>query len=205
LNYLRHFDKVIIYNYYFEPQDNSADLVKRGFYLVGADRIAGARKLAKLLREHGHTTIALQDFKEESPLDAERTRVFRNQGFKLVNLMQETEDTHVPADMGMLLADRVKTAVRQEKITAACFFREDYAAYTIQHLQKMNIRVPQKVSVVSCHQMPATELFSPAITSLSIPIPKMVARIKSILQTRTQEHRFPFNPDLMEKETLARI
>jgi len=64
-NYLTNFEKVVFYNYVYRPNDNSADLIKRGFYLVGLDRLQGFRQMAQFLKSLGHTKVIIPDTDEK--------------------------------------------------------------------------------------------------------------------------------------------
>jgi len=201
LNYLANFDKVLIYNYHFGPGDNSAELIKRKFYLIGVERLAGYQKIARFFKKLGHQKIALiVDMKMNRGVAQKWLQIYQQQGLKPYQL--EIPPRGQLKERAQIAATKIQACLKKEKITGVNFLDDEYAAYTMMILRRMGIRIPQQLSIISYDGMPFTEFVTPALTTLAVPVKAMTQTIANIIQGKIEkEYYFSFPLKIIKRET----
>jgi LacI family transcriptional regulator len=193
LNYLDRFRKVIIYNYHFAPNDNSAELLIRGYYLIGVDRIASYKTLAGFIKQLGHQKVALPfNIIPSNIFDKACLEAFIQAGLQTIVVEKKTDTFYAPESILAGCAPELVSAVRKHGLTAACFLNDEYAAATLPGLVQNGLRIPQDLTVTGWNGLAFTKFLVPALTTMGVPVKAMVERMRSILQTKAtnQYNRF---------------
>jgi len=205
-NYLTHFETVVIYNYHFDESDNSQELTERGFHLVGVDRAEGCRRLAGFLRGLGHRVVALPDLNGHGGQGTLRVEHFTGEGLEIVRALPEGVRRGSPREMGAAFARGTIEAMRERGATCASLFGDEEAGQLLAHLARQGIKVPEELTVVGYDGLPLAEITSPPLTTLSVPVEKMVAGVEKLITGNGDEkRRHCFDLELIERATHAPV
>ena len=194
-NYITNFDTVVIYNYHFSPEDNSKELLKRGYNLVGIDRVGGYRQLAAFLYKLGHRCVVLPDIGSQEL----RSEIMQEAGIKTV--ISETKDAFDLSNSkrAQSIVKGVLGAIKKEKATAACLHSDELAGYLMKELQQQGVRIPDDLTVTGYDGLPIAEVFSPPLTTLSVPVEKMVGQVKNLLAGKSKGERHCYKMGLVKR------
>ena len=178
--------RTIVYNFPFNSPAGCDDLLGRGFALVGVDRLAHISRLARFLRRLGHRVIALPDVSRTGH------RIGYHEAF-------ESEGLVVAECPPPFRVDRFIKAMRQYKITAACFHGDNPASLAMSELRAAGVRVPEDLTVTGFDGL--SRQFNRDLTTLSIPTDKMVAKVQEIVAGTERELRHCFDMELIKGRT----
>lgn len=183
-NYLANM-RTIVYNFPFDSILGSEDLLGRGFGLVGVDRTANTVKLARFLKRLGHRVIALPD----------RARAGNNRYFEAFESAGLTVVDYTPP---FEAACFVK-AMREQGITAACFHGDSPACLALSELRAAGVRVPEDLTITGFDGL--SRQFNPELTTLSMPVAEMVAKVREIVAGTDSGLRHCFDLELIKGRT----
>ncbi len=184
----------IIYNFRFGLSPLQKELVEAGCYLVGIDRLKGDRVLARFLKGLGHTNIVLPDYREQDP--------FIKAGIHLVKMPNDRIGSSIPLrKKGTFFAEQVHKLFRAGKITAVCFHDDEVAGYAMADLIEMGVRIPEDLTVTGFDGLTVCEAFNVPLTTLSVPVPRLVKRVITIIHTHPDKHTYSSTPVLVKRKS----
>lgn len=203
LHYLSNLD-VVVYNFPFGNRGLEAQLLEQRFHLVGVDRGAGFDAVAHFLKKLGHRRVALPEVHD---LEQEhfRCRAFTDAGLLPVATLPGGLAIDDPAQLTEPMTEGLLEAVRNRRVTAACFYDDLVAGRVSGRLVARGVDIPRDLTVTGFDGMPYAEAFNPPLTTLSIPVDRMVRRVCDILDnTDRRQHRHRFKLELVERESHGR-
>lgn len=182
--YLAQFDKVVIYNHTPATPDIEGRMDDLGIHRIVIDRPAANRVAATFLAGLGHRTVALPDAEKITLKDLHRRDPadFVRAGIaNLVGLLEPGEECGVSLEWGKRYAERVATAIRDQKITAAWLYDDETAGYMLYYLAEKGIQVPRDLTLLGFDGLAIGEAFCPPLTTIAVPVDRMVERTRAIL------------------------
>lgn len=193
LNYLGRVTTVV-YNYHFGDPVFERELLGRGFYLVGVRRLTGDRVLGRFLSGLGHRRVV---FPDNEPRDHARRRVFTRDGLEVFPLAHP-DRARTPLAAGEFYAREILQAMRTRHVTAAVFHDDELAGHATVALQGLGVRIPRDLTVIGFDGLAIRAAFAVPLTTLGMPVAKMVERAKAILADPPTQHRHCLNLTLLE-------
>jgi len=194
--------RVVIYNYYFDYEGTADKLTEHGCHLVGVDRMGGFRRLVRLMKRLRHRVVALPGLDAGDQQTDVRERAFQEIGLAAVRTGRWAGD---PAShrRGRAAAAGIMRAMEAEDATAACFYDDEDAAFAMRGLKRKGVRVPEDLSVTGFDGMPFADALTPPLTTLRVPVERMVERVRAILgrEVKGAEHRV--KPELVRGASLG--
>jgi LacI family transcriptional regulator len=184
--YLAQFDRVIIYNHTPAAPDVEARMDDLGVHRIVIDRPAANRIAATFLAGLGHRIVALPDAEAGTLKDLHRRDPadFARAGIEqLIGLLDPGEECGVSADWGLRYADRLAKAIKEQGVTAAWLYDDETAGYLLYHLSERGIKVPADLTLLGFDGLPIGEAFCPPLTTIAVPVTKMVERVCTILDS----------------------
>jgi LacI family transcriptional regulator len=179
--------RTVICGYLFDSPLGEADLLKRGFCLVGVERVRHIRRMARFLLRLGHRTIALPTMAVTPPNANPSSEAFTGAGLDVVP---------VPIPFR---AEALIEAMRTRGVTAAYFHGDSAACLAIRGLRAAGVRIPDDLTVVGFDGMSAP--YDPDLTTLEMPVRGMVAQVRAIVEGRGVGERHCFALKLREGRT----
>jgi len=195
---------VVLYNYYFDDGGQTDELAARGCRLVGVDRMAGFRRLGRLMKRLGHRRVALPGREAGDGHGDVRERAFQEVGLSTVRTGRE-RNARTAAPPGRSMASGVARAMKSQGVTAACFYDDGDAAFAMRELSRKGVHIPAELSVTGFDGMPFADVLTPPLTTLRVPVPQMAQRVRDILSARNAETIHRFEPELIRGESLGRV
>ena len=178
--------RTIIYNFPFDSPLGEKDLLDHGVSLVGVDRTVHLNRLARLLKQLGHRVIVLPNATRGNG----NTRYY--EAFEKAGL--------VVADFPPSFSvDEMRKAMKEHGVTAACFHGDSPACLALSELRAAGIRVPEDLTVTGFDGM--SKSYNSDLTTLVIPIEKMVSKIQEIISGAEQKQRHCFDLELVKGRT----
>ena len=177
--------RTIIYNYPFDSPLGEKELLDRGIFLVGIDRLAQARRLARFLKRLGHCAIALPDARR-----AISPRYF--EAFETAGLT--VADFPPP-----FTVDGMVKAMKEPGVTAVCFHGDNSACLALCGLRAAGVRVPEDLTVTGFDGM--SRSFNPDLTTQAIPVEKMVGKVCELVKGADKVQRHCFDLELVKGRT----
>lgn len=189
---------VVLYNHRFDQPDWDRRLIAAGAYLVGVDRCASYGKQAQFLKRLGHRYIALPEAHPAHMHSAleEKVAQFRKHGMDVALTGPATLTTDSIPAMAVTLARRLLTAMETAPITAAVFQDDLVAGLAMAELIRKGVSVPGDLTVTGFDGLDITQLTTPPLTSLKIPVAAMVDCVLKILEKPPTSHRHCFDINL---------
>jgi len=178
--------RTIIYNYPFDSPHGEQELLDRGVALVGVDRLVHNRRLARLLKAAGHSTIVLPDVQLNVTTQS-YYEAFQSEGLTVADYSQ-------PFTVGGMLK-----AMKEQGATAVCFHGDSSASLALCELRAAGIRVPEDLTLTGFDG--TARAFNSDLTTLAIPVEKMVAKVRELIAGTEQEQRHCFDLELVEGRT----
>lgn len=180
----------VIYNYQFTDRDETDLLLANGFSLVGLDRKAAYRRMARLLGELGHREVLLGDVRNSDtsrPLEQAYIAAMESQGIRTTLLGGGAISIKSLALRGAACVRRAFAHGIPAGITAVCFRDDEVAVGALCALLEAGIRVPEDVTVVGMDGHPLCPYFRVPLTTLAVPVAKMVERTLEICANEKAE------------------
>ncbi len=199
-NYLSHVTPVI-YNYHFTSEKEARELLRKGYYLIGADRKSGHLKLARKLRELGHKRILLPD--ASSRLDS-RKEIFESQGLIVYSLPSLYPQDASPEKAGIATARASLPFIRGEQVTAVAYLDDMVAGFALSEFRRKKVRVPGKLTVTGFDGLDIVRAFYPPLTTLRMPVFEMVECVRGIISGKNNKYSNIFGMELLEGESHGR-
>jgi len=178
--------RTIIYNYPFGSPLGEKEMLDRGVALVGVNRMVHLRRLARLLKQLGHRVIVLPSAGRGSN-NTPYYEVFESEGLAVVDLPP------VFTVNGMI------KVMKEQGVTAACFHGDSPACLALNSLRAAGVRVPEDLTVTGFDGM--SRAYNPDLTTLVIPVEKMVAKIHEIISGSEFGQRHCFDMELVKGQT----
>lgn len=174
--------RTVIYNYPFVDSHDAEQLTAQGLRLVGFDRRGGARKLGEMLKSLGHTRVGLPQ-ESHGPMHASTYMPLGlgDAGLDLAYCLPSGAPTWSQETWGSQLPDAVMNTMRQTYFTAACFADDEVAIHCMNALIKRGVRVPEDLSITGLDGVRWTQAMRPRLTTLRVPVTKMVDCVERIL------------------------
>ena len=179
--YARHL-RTVVYNFYFEAGDAADELIRKGFHLIGVERLKGYAQLGRALKGLGHAVVALPDRTPEPERVEVRAAGLRQAGLQVRFSCPPGVSTGSRPRYIQAMADGLERVMRQERVTAAVFHDDELAALTLTELLRRGVRVPEELSVTGFDGLPLAEAFRVPLTTLRIPIARMVGLAQRLLE-----------------------
>jgi len=197
---LAHLDHVqtVIYNYRFDDPRWNEILEERGVGRVGVNRQEGFRRLGMLLKSLGHSTVAVPHPADEAHL----TRA--PQGLAAAGLTVRFVGPPAPAwepspAYAAALAERIIRAMREEAVTACAFLDDELAGFAMLELMSRGVRIPADLTVTGFDGMPFAAFAPVPLTTLAVPVARMVACVERMLKKDTPGKARCFPLELVER------
>jgi DNA-binding LacI/PurR family transcriptional regulator len=154
------------------------------------------------MKRLGHRRIALPGAEANARPPGPRERALAGLGLSAVCTGRRPTGFS-PQQFGRAGAAAVARAVEAEGVTAACFLDDEDAAFAMRELKRLGFRVPEDLSVTGFDGMPFTAALTPQLTTLRIPVARMVERVHEILSGESEETVHRFGPRLIRGESLG--
>ncbi len=183
LNYLGN-TRTIVYNHFFNAWPGDEELLRRGIALVGVDRTAQHRRMARFLRELGHKVVALPsvDPSAQAYMDA-----FTSRGLRVAECPSPFEPS------------KLIHAMKDQGVTAACFKGDYEACQAITALRGLGVHIPGELTVMGFDGMSLT--YSQDLSTMVMPVREMVAKVCKLVANPQQELRHCFSMELAKGTT----
>jgi len=178
--------RTIIYNYVFESARGEDELLSRGIALVGVDRLEHARKLALFLKRLGHRVVAIPDIPRLDNLQS-YFEVFEAAGLTVADYSSP------------FTVERMLKAMKKQGVTAVCFHGDSPACLALNDLRAAGVRVPEDLTVTGFDGM--SRSYNRDLTTQSIPVEKMVAKVCELVEGREKVKRHCFDLELVKGQT----
>lgn len=209
--YLAQFDRVVIYNHTPAPAEIESRMDELGIHRIVIDRPAASHLAAAFLAGLGHSAVAFPDAMTGSLKDmhGREAEVFKKAGItRLIGLLEPGEEPGdtASAEWGRRHADRLAAACREQGVTAAWLFDDEVCGYALARLGELGLRVPSELTILGFDGLPIGEAFAPPLTTIAVPVAKMVARVTAILRDPSAETgvlTHVFQPILLERKSHA--
>lgn len=167
--------RTVICGFLFDSQQGEADLLKRGFCLVGINRLKHRRCLADFLFRLGHRIIALPDVSTSTQNQARYFESFIGAGL-------EVAPFPLPFRAKALI-----NVMRTRRVTAACFHSDSTACLAIRDLKLAGVHIPEDLTVTGFDGMSTP--FYPDLTTLVMPVYEMVEQVRTIIEGNCKGER----------------
>ena len=199
--YLDNFEQVIIYNYHFYPDDNSKELLEKGYNLVGVDRAGGYAQLTSLLYRLGHRKVALPDLNEDEEQGEDRMSFFKSAGITPFRTAPAGTPVASINETAPAYAQGIMKAIKEKGVTAVCPHDDIHAGYIIKELISNGLRVPEDITVTGYDNMPCSEILCVPLTTLAVPVTPMVNCVKKLLKNGGKQKRHCFDLELVKRKS----
>jgi LacI family transcriptional regulator len=204
--YLAQFDKVVIYNHTPAEPEIEARMDELGIHRIVIDRPAANRIAADFLAGLGHRVVALPDAEAGTLKDLHRRDPadFTRAGItSLLGLLEPGEECGVSLAWGRRYAERLAKAVREQGVTAAWLYDDETAGYMLYYLSELGIRVPADLTLLGFDGLPIGEAFCPPLTTIQVPVSRMVERVYDILTSAPEVTGLThvFEPVLLQRRS----
>lgn len=197
---------VVIYNHRFDQPAWDRRLVEAGAYLVGVDRSAAYEKQAVFLKRLGHRCIALPEAhpgRMHSALEM-KIEIFRKHGFEVALTHPDRAQFTSSTEMAFAMARSLLAAMKKQPITAAVFQDDLIAGLAMAELTRHGVAIPGDFTITGFDGLDITQLTTPPLTSLRIPVPAMVDCVLRILEKPPVGRRHCFEIELVPGGSHAR-
>lgn len=168
------------------------------------DHYRGAEIMMDYLISQGHRRIAYISGKMPSPSNSARQQAWRD---KLKSLgVTDHESLIVQGNWSMESGYQAARELirRQASFTALLAGNDDMALGAISALKQANLAVPEAISVAGFDNAAIGHYFSPALTTLDIPLDKMVKRaVEIILDLPSDEAHSALTGTLVVRESVS--
>ncbi len=183
----------IIYNYRFSSEKETAELIEKGYYLIGVDRKAGYSKLAGLLGKLGHRTVLSPEGRLDFMLEA-----FGAAGMKVLPFPARPAPGGRFEEIGRNAARASLPYIKKHGVTAVCFGDDLVAGYALSEFNKMRIHVPKDLTVTGFDGLDIVSAFHPHLTTLRMPAAEMVDCAGKIISGKNHKQKNVFTMELLE-------
>lgn len=182
------------------------DRENRDLDVVQAEYSDAGRMLAEHLLDLGHKKFGMIDGSQEISSSRQRSNGFHDAVTSSGKVLWRLEHPFT-----MSLDPEAKKLLRKNNVTAISCGTDLIAIGVIRFLQESGIDVPGDVSVVGFGDMPFSQVVSPALTTIQMPISRMgieavellLARISSE-NTSKPRSRVVFGVDLVERASTGK-
>ena len=196
----------IVYNFSFGLDKTEKELLKRGFHLVGVNRIAGFRQMASFLHGLGHRRVLLADVfshGEPGPLSQighELHQAMEQQGIRADYNPGQIRPVENLDEMGRAMAAALLPLLgKRSEVTALCFRDDEVAAGAVAELLARGVRIPQDLTVIGMDGHPLGGVFAVPLTTLAIPVDTMVSSTLRLLGSEEAASRVCLRFRLVER------
>jgi LacI family transcriptional regulator len=201
LGLLANIQTVAIYNYNFDVCGLDAELAARGIHLIGVSRRKAYQQLALFLKSLGHHTVAFPDVADADSSKIQFVSVFKENGFTTLTVPHARPVNNDPEQYAALLAQHMVKARQLHPVTAACFLDDDLAGFALREFMKIGVRIPADLTVTGFDGLRLAGSFAVPLTTLGLPVDRMVRRVESILQKSPPKYRHCFEIELVKRES----
>ena len=191
-NMLKHIDTVI-YNYSSDGVAFAERIINHGISSVGIDRLGGFKELAGYLSKTGHTSVALCWSKLYYPA---YHRPFEQNGMR-VNWIYPEANISTKEIAQWICDDFILKRQDGEIIDVICTMDELLAGYLIRLLRERGVCVPEDVSLTSFDGMEFGNVLRVPITTLAVPVKKMVEKSIELLNGKSNKGIIWYKPELV--------
>jgi DNA-binding LacI/PurR family transcriptional regulator len=202
-NYLSN-TETIIYNYRFDASDWDKRLIGRGHHLVGVNRLVSFRAIAQLLRELGHVSAYLPGVPEHHFAEDYRAKALEQEGIRPVACSAQAVGSLSSRSMGFAYAHDILKSMPAQKATAACFGDDEVAGFAMAELRRHGVRIPDDLTITGFDGLPLAQAFSVPLTTLQMPVEKMVACVLRILAGEPKGKRHCYDMELIYGQSHAK-
>lgn len=194
----------VIYNYEFGDRDSEKQLLDSGVSLVGVNRAKDTRRLADMIYRLGHRRILMPDISTRRHDHKIYAGYFVNAGLETCPFPRIIKPDKKGGFGNMAkCAENIRKAIHSHGITAAVFHGDALACRVIQELHRINVRVPEDITVTGFDGISYGWVFTPELTTLRMPVGKMVSRTVGIVEGSSKPGKHCFDLDLVEGKTHA--
>ncbi len=174
--------------------------VVSGLSCVVPDTPRGIRRALEHLAMLGHRRVVYVAGPEASYADGVRYRAFREACFEL-ELIDQRVGPGVPTVKG---GARLADALRASGATAAICYNDLMAIGVIRRAKELGWNVPGDLSVVGFDNTFASDLISPALTTIAAPLAQMAQRSVQLLVGQIQHHHEAREPMVLPIQLIER-
>jgi LacI family transcriptional regulator len=183
----------IIYNYKSSCDKWNNLLENAGIKYVMVDRSAGFRDLAAFLKKTGHRNIALGWTKF---LADKYHNAFEEAGLK-IHWIEPCDQSLTAMQWALGIVKKYMVHPERKKIDGICTLDDMVACHVMTSLAERGVMVPDDVTVTGFDGMEFGMFSHVPLTTLEIPVKKMVEWTIKTLETQAVEYRKIFNPELI--------
>jgi LacI family transcriptional regulator len=192
--------RLVIYNFRSDDPRWNGILEEHGVCRVGVDREDGFRRLGALLKSLGHTVVAVPHPEKE----AELTRApegLSAAGLKVRMICPPDLAWEASPAFAAAMAERIVLAMRQDGATACAFLDDALAGFTMLELISRGVRIPADLTVTGFDGMPFAAFTPVPLTTLAVPVAKMVACAEQMLKKDPSRKERCFPLELIERRS----
>ncbi|HTL52609.1 MAG TPA: LacI family DNA-binding transcriptional regulator [Planctomycetota bacterium] len=197
---------VVIYNHRFEEPAWDRRLAEAGAYMVGVDRAAAYEKQALFLKRLGHQCVAFPEVHSSqlfAPLNV-KIQMFRKHGIEVALTHPDRTQFASTTESATAMAHGLLAAMKKQPITAAVFQDDLVAGLAMAELARHGIAIPGDLTVNGFDGLEITQITTPTLTSLRIPVAAMVDCVLKILETPPERRRHCFDIEIVPGGSHAR-
>lgn len=202
----RQLDKVVIFKYDFLYSELEKAYLENGIELVGFDSVKSYRDAARLFRESGHTSAALNDifFENGLPLPGNDRllEAFQSEGLRVFGVQPplDTPPDRLPGEV----ARNILFLHRREGVRAV-FIRNDLLTAKVMHLlQERGLRIPGDIAVAGFSGSAYSAFLQPPLTTFVHPVEAMCRRTMELIdapRTGTPARRHIFENEFVLRKS----
>lgn len=173
---------------------------------VYIDHYSGCLKMMDFLHSMGHTKIAYISGKKKSRSNYARQKAYREKMREFSHTLPDNMIVHGTWSMQSGYEATIELIKKQTDFTAILAGNDDMALGAIKALKEMGKSVPEDISVTGFDNSKVGDFFSPALTTLEVPIDEMFkCAVNSILNIQNQYNSSPLAGKLVIRDSVKNI
>jgi LacI family transcriptional regulator len=184
---LERMERVVVINYDFRNPDWDKEYLKRGIHLLGYDRRDTYIKTANLLKREGRTHAAMPDFfygtneavhRDHSPV----RDIFKSRGIKISGFHPLTDVDDMGFDYSASFGKNLAKLHKEQGVDCAFIRGGILSADIMARLNKLGIKVPQDIAIISFGDMPYFNFLPVPLTTFQIPAERLARKSIEFLE-----------------------
>jgi len=204
-DYLRSFETAIVYN---APLSGGWHELLReaGAHLVGVDRVDGFRRLGRFLRRIGHRQVIVPEADADAVPDHPPSHPLSFRGLAAAGLTPFGSRPVTQRGVqrpGRGMANAIIRSAQKHDASAVCFYDDQVAGLAMPHLQEAGIALPDDLTVTGYDGMDFSAALRVPLTTLRVPVARMVDLVIELLTDAPGEHLHRFDLELVKRASHA--
>jgi LacI family transcriptional regulator, galactose operon repressor len=206
---LRRFDRVFVYNFFMEYAKDLDSFNNLKICMIGVNRTIAHEKLAKKIHDMGHEKLAIGD-EDYGLLPYKNNKTFKAftdnkiQLYGIGSLWHSSDLFNSEfSNMCKRVSSNLIRLINEHGVSVAYIYNDNIAGVIISELTSQGIRIPEDISIIGFGGLPIGETFKVSLTSLKMPMEKMINQLETLLTQKTiKSKQFCFDLEMIERDSL---